>query len=450
MTLANNAFFYKKNFPTHWDIPIDISGRILVGGFHNAQDECYYVIDFAKRTLECCIVDVTTYAKQMSVYLRKQLELHQLPYGSSSHESAVYNFLQPHEGLELKNGLIAMAMHNASYTRLINFEQKYVSAFSSENTFIPEMVSATNSLDKSGDNLFYSISDMNHRMEMYRSERSDISTQVYRASVSLEHYELLQELKTTEVIHEVKFCPNQKNILLTEFCLTAKSKLPPRHEQVFACHDEWSTYQENGLYTSPIYLLDINKKCHTKINVNSKTPGHVEFLKSEPNSFWLSCHNLSKGYGKLILHGPGELIKGEIHDGKISIKESYSNEFFYRVTSHKIYNYDSKEYIVATVFPNKFYIFETNPFSVVKNVQLYEHEAIENGKLHFCTLLEHMPIWIETSDDGRYVILVSNNSIYIYDMKTSKLFDCDGWSFKNNFVGTAHITNMNDFHMHSN
>ncbi|NMD81427.1 hypothetical protein HG597_20195 [Klebsiella sp. DNRA6] len=445
MTTYNNALFSEKAFPKYWNLPDDISGRILVGGFHNLQNECYYLIDFHERKINCCIINVATYAAQMSLFLKKNLKLAQLPYGSASHESAVYNFLQPHEGLELKNGLIAMAMHNASYTRLLNFEQKYVSAFTSKQEFIPEMVSATNSVDSNGEHYYYSISDMNQRMAMYRGERSSIDTYVYKTKVKLQDSTLIKKINTSEVIHEVKVSPDKNGIAMTEFCLTAKGPLPPRHDRVFLDYDEWNQYEKLGLHKSPMYLINEDTKHHTTLCINDKTPGHIEFQNIKSNEFWLSCHNLSKAYGKLILHGQGELIHGVIENDEIFIRKKITDNSLYRVTSHKVFLYNGKEYMVVTSFPDSFYIYDTQEREFIKKVELYQHDRIEPNKLYFCTLHDHIPLWIETSDNGRYVILVSNTVLYIYDLKTFNLTAYAGWSFNGGFIGTAHITNMNDF-----
>ena len=176
MTIADAVSFSSRPFAQDWKLPSDLTGRILVSGYHLGKHECYYVIDFDRRVVDNCTIDISGYVADMADYLRRNLALEHLPYGGRSHEAAVYNFVQPHEGLALKDGRVVVAMHNSSYAREIDFSQRQVGQFSEEGRFVPQMLSATHSLDETGDHLLYAVTDMDQRMQMYRGERSTLDT----------------------------------------------------------------------------------------------------------------------------------------------------------------------------------------------------------------------------------------------------------------------------------
>jgi hypothetical protein len=336
-------------------------------------------------------------------------------------------------------------MHNASYMRVIDFDQKYVSHFSSADEFTPEMLSATNSINGIKKSIFFSSTDMDQRILKYKGSNIDLDTVVYRLCVDSMNREKIVDLKTREVIHEVKVCPDEQYILLTEFFLAAQGKLPRNSESVFEEYERWGNYEESSLYSSNLYLIDQNTKKSTSILVNRKTPGHVEFSKSDDNLFYLSSHNLSKAYGRLILHGEGNLTVGALRAGKIEFMKEFSDKNFYRVTSHKIFNHKESSMIAVTVYPNRLYVLSEPELEILHDVVLFKHDSIEKGRLHFCDSKPHMPIWLETSDNGRYVILISNEYIYTYDLILRKLERFHGFSFEGDFIGTAHAINLNDF-----
>lgn len=445
MTIADRVNFSDRFFPSEWNIPEDLTGRILVGGLSGWKDECYYLVDFDRRIIRNCTIDISSYVDDMARYLEQRVSVPKLPYASTSHRAAVFNFVQPHEGMALKDGRIIFATHNASYAREIEFDQGHVSQFSEQPRFVPQMMSATNSLDKAGDRMFYAVTDMDQRVRMYVNGPGELDTSVYSVDTQWRKSEKIADIKTQEVIHEVKCCPNERFLALTEFCLTARGRFPDFSETVFKDYHLWNDYESKGLYTSSLYLVDRSAGTWSSRPVNDQTPGHIEFSNTDPDRFYLSSHNLSKLHGKLILHGRGSLITGSIASGVLSLTGGYSDPVFYRVTSHKVFSFEGEHFIAVTVYPNRFYILSEPDLRVVHDIKLYEHEAIGAAGLYFCNMQPHLPLWIETSDNGRYVILISNEYVYFYDMKTRNLESLQGYSFNGGFIGTAHITNMNDF-----
>ena len=444
MDAFDNAQFRSQEFPASWEVPPDVRGRILVGGL-DSNRESYYLLDFDCRRILNCTVDESRYRQAFSAYLRDKVPLHKLPYGSVSHDAAVMNFLQPHEGLQLRDGRALVALHNASFIREIDFEQRNATHLGGNQGFVPQMLSATNSLDASGERYYYAVTDMDQRLQVYRDGPAPLDTRLLSQCTRSGSVQSHVALKTSEVIHEVKVCPDDRHVALTEFFLATPGAIPPLHDKVFEYGEAWSDYERQGLYASSLYLADLQNGCYTSTPVNNETPGHIEFSLASPDRFYLSCHNLSKLHGKLILHGTGSLLTGSIATGAARLAGGYSDDRFYRVTSHKVFQFQGRRFIAATVFPNRFYLLSDPEMRLERDVELYGHAPIEPGRLHFCTLLPHMPLWLETSDDGRYVMLISNQDVYLHDVAGGSTRVLRGFNFAGPFMGTAHTTNLNDF-----
>lgn len=443
--IADRVEFSELAFPAAWDVPAACRGRILVGGLARGNREAYYLIDFNRRAVASCEIDVSSYSAAMASYLRDRVPAEHLPYGLRDHAAVVPSYVQPHEGLELPDGRIAFALHNAGFLRELAFADRHVGSYPRDHEFAPVMLSATNSLDSARERLVFAESDLDARLQRYIDRRTPVPTRVRSVDASLRGAATtLCRLDTEEAVHEVKTCPDGRHILLTEFCLVARGAPPPASDDVFAAAEPWQPYERAGLERSRLYLVDSSDGTCSAIHPDGRTPGHVEFSRTDRDRFYLSCHNLSKCHGRLLLHGVGKLIAIRVTPPGLEVVGEYSDERFFRVTSHKVYTYRGQPRIVVTVYPNRFYILSDPDLAVIDDVELFPHPALAGDGLVFCTLPPHLPIWIETSDDGRYVILVSNEVVYLYDQDERALQRFSGYSFRGGFVGTAHIKNLDD------
>lgn len=443
--IADDVEFSELAFPAAWNVPTSCRGRILVGGLGRGNREAYYLIDFNRRVVASCEIDVHSYSAVLASYLRDRVPAEHLPYGLRDHAAVVPSYVQPHEGLELPDGRIAFALHNAGYLRELEFTERHVASYPREPDFAPVMLSATNSLDPARARLVFAESDLDARLQRYVDRRTSVPTRVRTVDAGLRGgATTVASLETEEAVHEVKACPDGRHILLTEFCLVARGAPPPAGDDVFATAEPWQPYEQAGLERSRLYLVDGSAGTCSAIHPDGRTPGHVEFSRTDPARFYLSCHNLSKCHGRLLLHGAGKLIAIRVAPPGLEVVGAYSDERFLRVTSHKVYEHRGQPRIVITVYPNRFYILSEPDLAVIEDVELFPHPAIDAGGLVFCTLPPHLPIWIETSEDGRYVILVSNEVVYLYDQDRRELQQFSGYSHRGGFMGTAHIKNLDD------
>lgn len=445
MPITDSAQFDEKPFPSHWHLPEDLTGRIFIGGLWENR-ECYYLIDFAQKLIKSCAVQVDSYVSALSGYIEKHLAPDQYPYACGSSKAVAYCFVQPHEALELSDGRVVVGMHNCSYAREIDFSQHHVGHVSEHNDFIPRMMSAQNSLDRDTGEYLYTMTDMQQRLRAYGTGPQELDSELYALDTGWKSPRKLASLRTLEALHEVKQSPDPRYLVLTEFCLAANVRPPSPEGDPFANPAQWQAYQAGGLQANRIYLVDKSTGQSCAQIVPAGTPGHIEFSRSDPARFYLSCHNLSKAHGKLILHGEATLQAGTVREGVLSLGDHYQPEALYRLTSHKLFSYQGEHYIVLSAYPNRFHIVRESSLQCIRDEQLFAHESIATQGLHFCTLLGHMPLWIETSDNGRYVLLVSNELIYVYDMQHRSLRHVRGYSHHGGFSGTAHLTNFNDEH----
>ncbi|NUN04303.1 MAG: hypothetical protein HUU57_00960 [Bdellovibrio sp.] len=434
--------FAEIPFPKEWSIPEDCTGRILISGQGKSTYETHYLLDFSKRQILCCQINVDNYINELISYLKDRLPLQNLPFGATHFEVFAASFMQPHEGLETEDGRILVALHDTNFLRVINFETRHVGRYPEHNFFSPTIMSQTNSLDAKGENLFYSETSLDARIQSL-IDGSPILTKVFEVGIDFKSKRLIGELYTNEPIHEVKYCPDEQHLLLTEFCLRGKGKVPDYFPGIFEATKAWESYEQIGLFSGQLYSMNLQSGYHEKTFTECFTPAHVEFSGIERDTFFLSSHNLSKIHGKIALHGNGEIKRGRLRGGKVEWNETYTDPEFFRVTSHKVYSYRGRSKIAATVFPNKIYIFDEPKLQVTDIITLFEHETIPPNQFFICNPTAKTSTWLETSDNGRYLIAASNEYIYLYDQDQRNLNSLEGYNFCGPFTGTAHICNLN-------
>jgi hypothetical protein len=240
----------------------------------------------------------------------------------------------------------------------------------------------------------------------------------------------------------VKITPDERHVILTEFCLVARHAPPPYHPDIFADEAAWTPYQMGGLHDSQLYLLEMSSGDSRAIFPRGKTPGHLEFSRSRDGAFYLSCHSLSKAHGRVILHGPGKLLQYELRGHELAETGSYEQPDSWRLTSHVVSSYGGQNFVAVTVFPNRLAIFSDDSFELVREVELFPMGAIPTNGLHFSQLGRRIPIWLTTSSCERFLILVSNAYVYLYDMETGRTSEYANYTVADEMIGTAHIANI--------
>lgn len=418
----------------------ELNDQLLIPGILADGTEIYYIINFENYDVIRIAVNNTHERVSLATKLKSGVSEKHLPYGVNNHYDFTTSWIQPHEGLWLDDKRIMIAMHNCSFYRIINLSEHTVYT----TTINDVMTSATNCLSKG--KIYYTETDMLSRMRNMESEFSPLLTKVIELSSETLNRKVIAEFLTTEAIHQVQISPDGTKLILTEFCIDLRSQCPSRiPDDNYMTDLSWKRYGGTPLPESFTHQVDINSGKHTSFIPEGLTPGHAEFSSCDSDIFYLSCHSLSKMHGKIIMHAPGYLIKVQVSNNGLIPKESFSSPDFLRITSHKTFCVDGEYYIAVTVYPNWLYIFSDPGMVLLRRIRLFDYDNISVIPYHVCTPGPQVPIWLEISSDGNYIILVSNRVIYIYSFRDNQTHTIDGYHSDNSFMGTGHLS-MNKAH----
>lgn len=437
----NQFSVYKLQF-AHSLLPLlsELCDELLIPGILADGTEIYYIINFRRFEVTRIAVNNSQERLSLATKLKSGVSEKHLPYGVNNHYDFTTSWIQPHEGLWLDGERIMIAMHNCSFYRIINLSERTIYTKTINNA----MTSATNCRSK--DKIYYTETDMLSRISNMESEYSPLLTKVIEFSSETLTRRVVAELLTTEAIHQVQISPDSRKLILTEFCIDLRSQCPSRTpDDNYMTDLSWQRYGGTPLPESFTHQVDINSGKHTSFIPEGLTPGHAEFSSFDSNIFYLSCHSLSKMHGKIIMHAPGRLIKVQISNNGLIPKESFSSADFLRITSHKAFSLDGECYIAVTVYPNWLYIFSDPGMVLLRRIKLFDYENVSAIPYHVCCPGPQIPIWLEITSDGKYIILVSNRVIYIYSVRDNQTHTIDGYHSDNSFIGTGHLS-MNKAH----
>ena len=443
----DEVFFETRQIDNSWEIPHDCYADLLIGGISTTGNEIYYFISLGNKKITRCEIINISYRKSYAKYLELRMSKDDIPYGINDFDGLMAAFVQPHEGVMLPDGRIAISMHNTDYIRILDIKNEKVSVFPETDEYQGTVYSATNSMSEN--RYYFAQWSIDDRIIRYKDKEKLIPIHIKSIDKTLNESSIADIVTTrgAEGFHEVKCSPDESYLILTEFCLQANDKVP--FEKVdnttWKNFNEWVNYEQRGLQRPSIQCVDLRTKKIDIATPRGNTPGHVEFCLTDNNRIYLSCHEMSKTSTNIILHRQGILEEFEIKNSKLWSSRYFSTPGFLRLTSHKVFYNGDKNLIAITVFPNYLYIFEDGTLELLEKVKLFDAPNISTTHMHICTLDDRTPLWLDTSDNGQYVILISNAYVYTYHIQKQELKSFSSYNWYLDFIGTAHVTNMNDF-----
>ena len=172
-----------------------------------------------------------------------------------------------------------------------------------------------------------------------------------------------------------------------------------------------------------ITFLNLETKKEKTSETTLGAPAHFEIDKKS-GDLYISSHNFLV-LKKMYFWGPAAIDRFRLIDEKFIRVASFSHPTGYRFVSHKIFSYKNKSYLCTFGQPNRLFIADA------KTMQLLFYDDIgmdflssQTNISHFLnhTELETFVIKaIEVSEDGRFIIFISHDYLYIYDFPKRKI-----------------------------
>lgn len=153
---------------------------------------------------------------------------------------------------------------------------------------------------------------------------------------------------------------------------------------------------------------------------------HFE-IDTESDTVYVSNHNFIR-FPETTFFGPGSLEKYRFSDNKFVFDKEFSDPKAYRLTSHRLFKFDNKQYVVTIGHPNRLFVIDAESMEVVhfedigrpivslhSDLKKYLNES-------FLSSNEDAIVPIEVGSNGM-LLLIGQKTIYFYDFGKRKIVD---------------------------
>jgi len=201
-------------------------------------------------------------------------------------------------------------------------------------------------------------------------------------------------------------------------------------------------------------ILAVNKLTGEKkyYQTTGGSPAHFE-VDEKNGCVYTSAHNFFSVQDGVLYLEPAVIDKFKISDNELIHEGRFTTPAGYRFTSHRIFEIEGNTYLCTFGQPNRLFIVDTN------NMELFHHEDINGDELSGKDLYQYINtregdfeiIALEVSKDGRYIMFIGSQYIYIYDFierqickKIAHYFETElDVSMKDYVIRTVHINYLN-------
>lgn len=169
------------------------------------------------------------------------------------------------------------------------------------------------------------------------------------------------------------------------------------------------------------------------------TPAHVEFDLTDAAVFYVSCHNMSKYKGYMVLHGPGAIVKYKYKNGRVEELGLFSDADFNRITTHRIFSCQGESFIAITGYPNHLYIIRTSDMTLVAKYKLFDEESpvIYGEGIYICSGNKNAPLYLQVNSAGTKIYLVNSDTCFLVEWLTGQI---ENFKYTNrNYAVSAHM-----------
>lgn len=421
--------------------PIYTSKRLVIPQQLPADfSEIYFIIDFSSPdNVTEIIIDNQGIQNEVLKLLEKGILREQLPYGYSEYNEMMHHLIHPHSVIGDGENNIYIFYKQIPYYRKINLDTKGTELLPLGEDFDPDAIyPSTSQMDIKG-NFYVSVNSFASRLQKYTSKHDNMEFKVGHFNTKTKKLSIISDTCAGLIdnVHQVGYS-SKDFLVLIDMNLAVDYPLSPNVDVMSQSFRE--NYPKADFPVGNFYVYDLITRSFYSSTPPLPTIAHAEFDLADPSIFYISCHNMSKIKTKMVLHGPAAIVKYQYENGKIKELGTYSSDDFYRITTHKLFARNGKNYLAVNGYPNYLFILETDSLKLVSKIKLFDSDErvhFDNG-VYFSTDSNFIPLYLDVSEDGRFVFMPSAQFVYVVDLDSNTVVETVQFTQKT-CIPTAHV-----------
>lgn len=402
-------YSFKTDSVENCHIPDEVRKSIFIPAYGWNQKHYYTYIDFKNKIMKKWNV---SYKEDFDKFMREMEVNH--GYKQKNNVLETFNFaFVPHSSIIYKNKVFVF-MVNCFYFIIIDLVTNEIEQVFDNNMML---ISSTNMIVN--DTLYYGRYSVEDRLDNINKKRV-MHSEIVAYDLNQKTHKVLGEFESCNIIHSVAINPTKEYIIAVS--TTARPKVPFYKYKYEYTVEEMKELLDKGLEASEIHVINV-QNYKSKIIYLPNSPAHVEFDKYDQNLCYISSHSLGVNEfdGFVYCFGEGAINKLLLNMNS-QIIDMYANDDFSRLSTHKLYLYENKQYIAVTVYPQQVHILDSADMSLVKKIKLnpsLPDATLHNGAYRY-PRIDRTPFSLHPFDNSCYMFLVFGGKVWVYNHELEK------------------------------
>ncbi|QUI21836.1 hypothetical protein HZI73_05780 [Vallitalea pronyensis] len=393
------------------DVPSGYNKRIFVPAYSWNEKHYYYLIDTENKAVKRWVVDIHTAKTKLKTYMK---ENHHYTWRNKLLDALEFSFV-PHSSI-YHHGKIYVSSVNSYYMIVLDAEHNTYDIILDNEM---KMISSTNVI--MDDHIIYVRYSAKNRVDNVQ-HGVPLQAETVRYNLNDKTYTVINRFECNNIVHSVSITPDNKYIISVATTSDPYVAFTENPKAMYQDKPYMRKMLEKGLKESQIHIYDIEKNTFKVIELNN-TPAHIEHDLHDPSLCYISSHSLGVNQidGFIYSFGKSSINKLKLQEESI-ITDTYESMDFLRIPSHKLFTYNNRKLIAATVFPQQIHIIDYHTMEIYKKI--YLDKAIEpvdfsDGPFKY-PRADKTPFSVHPISESPYMYFVGGKSIKLYNQETDK------------------------------
>lgn len=401
------------NLPADVCLPEESTSSIFIPAFAAHYKHHYYLVNLKDRNIVHWKADFSGIVSRLRAEFANYENLDYYLWNQNSLDELFEAGFYPHSA-EYHRGKIYVSFMEGTFILELDLKTESCRLICEQKDDMRKMYCSTNQIYDG--NIYFSRWGIEDTFKRTENNDYPVKLEIGRYSIDDDRFDIVDIIEGPDEIHTTSVSPDGENILMLEFCQKPKIRYPKNPDS--ASNETMTKVLNEGLIDSHLISYNMPKRTYRTLAVKN-SPAHIEFDLLDKNIFYVVQHNVATNADRLVCFGDTAVDKFRIEEGTISLVDQYKFDGVYRSPSHKLFQYDGKQYMVIAEFPNQAVILDPADMTLHKKIafsKTISQPDFSRGPFAFpVASLDKTPYGIIPENNTPYIYLCSVWNLAVYD-----------------------------------
>jgi len=391
-------------------VPTECGAFIFIPAYSWNEKHYYYLIDTQTKETIRWVIDIQEAKAKLRQYMKENYD-----YCWENRVLDELNFaFVPHSSIYYKEKIYVCSV-NSFYIIVLDIKTNtYDFIFDNEM----KMISSTNVIID--DHIIYCRYNTKDRVNNVKN-KTPIPAETIDYSLVDKTYKIINTYECVNIIHSVSMTSNKQYIISVSTTADPNYPFVEDSKKMYQDKNYMRKMLDDGLMKSQLHIYDMEKGAFKIVDLHD-CPAHIEHDPHNPNICYISSHALGVNIIDGFVYSVGHSNIHKLHLSEESqIVQSYGEQDFLRIPSHKLFSYNGKNLIAVTVFPQQIHIIDYDTMTIYKKIKLDNDVQLvdfSDGVFKF-PRVDKTPFSVHPINESSYMYFVGGKSIKLFNYETN-------------------------------